>query len=151
MKTETRNSKPGSRNSKFAMLWILLFAAFPMLGNAAEGYKLVCDKPVYHFGTVDVSAVVTNVFTIRNEGDLTYPHKYVRTSCGCTRGRISSRMIGPGETAEISVVFKAAGRKGKQNKRLWVMPMNSNTPALVLTLKGVVGTNSPVIRIEAPE
>jgi hypothetical protein len=109
-----------------------------MPGKAADGYRLVCDEPVFNFGKVDQSAVITNVFTIRNEGDLTFPFKYLRTSCGCTQGRISKRMIGPGETAEVSVVYTAARRKGPQKKTIWIMPMNNLKPALVLTLTGFV-------------
>jgi hypothetical protein len=109
-----------------------------MFGNAEPNYKLVCDKPEFNFGTVNQSAVITNVFTVRNDGELTFPYKYLRTSCGCTKGRISKRMIGPGETAEVSVVFKAAGRKGEQDKKILIVPMNSDLPALVLTMKGEV-------------
>lgn len=124
------------------MAFLAAALLFPVFGHAAEGYKLVCDQPVFNFGTVDQSAVITNVFTIRNDGDMTYPHKYIRTSCGCTRAKIGTRMIGPGETAEVTVVYKAAGRKGKQRKKLWVIPMNDNKPALELMLKGLVSTNA---------
>lgn len=119
---------------------ILLVAVllFPMLGKAVEGYRLVCDEPVFDFGHIDQSAVITNVFTIRNEGDLTFPTKYIRASCGCTKGRIDKRMVGPGETAEVTVIYTAARRKGPQKKKVWLMPMNSPDPALVLTITGFV-------------
>lgn len=111
-----------------------------MLGKAVEGYKLVCDKPVYNFGHVDQSAVVTNVFTIRNEGDLTFPLKYIHASCSCTKGHLDKRMIGPGETAELTAVFKAVRRKGIQKKKLRVLPINSEEPAIVLHMEGFVET-----------
>lgn len=119
---------------------IFLMAALllPMVGKSAEGCKLVCDEPVYHFGTVDQTAVVTNVFLIRNEGDLTYVHKYVHTSCGCTKGQLEKRMIGPGETVKLLAVFKANNRHGKQKKALRLIPMDSAAPALVLTMEGFV-------------
>lgn len=119
---------------------VFLMAALllPMLGKAVEGYKLVCDEPVFNFGTVDQTAVITNVFLIRNEGDLTYVHKYVHTSCGCTRGRIEKRMIGPGETVKLTAVYKAKNRHGKQKKLLRLIPMDAAEPALVLYMEGVV-------------
>lgn len=120
----------------FVLLILLLF--FPMLGKAVEGYKLVCDEPVYNFGHIDQSVVVTNVFTIRNAGDLTFPLKFIHTSCGCTKGRLDNRMIGPGETAKLTAVFTAARRKGVQKKSLRVMPMHSASPAIVLYLEGFV-------------
>ncbi len=118
----------------------LLILLFPMVGNAVEGYKLVCDEPVYQFGTVDQTAVITNVFIIRNEGDLTYVHKYIHTSCGCTKGQMDKRMIGPGETAKLTAVYKAKNRHGKQKKALRMIPMNSDEPAIVLYIEGFVET-----------
>lgn len=118
----------------FMMAALLL----PMLGKAVEGYKLVCDESVYNFGHIDQSVVVTNVFTIRNEGDLTFPLKYIHTSCGCTKGRLDKRMIGPGETAKLTAVFTAARRKGTQKKALRVISIHSDTPAIVLYLEGFV-------------
>jgi len=123
---------------RYSVFVILLFIAFPTPGKAVEGYKLVCDEPVYHFGTVDQTAVVTNVFFIRNEGDLTYVNKYVNASCGCTRGRLEKRMIGPGETVRLTAVFRAKSRRGKQKKALRLIPMNGDKPALVLYMEGIV-------------
>ncbi len=114
----------------------LLF--FPTLGKAVEGYRLVCDEPVYRFGTVDQSAVITNVFTIRNEGDLSFMLKYVHTSCGCTRGRMDKRVIDPGESVELTAVYKAIRRKGTQKKSIKIIPIHSDKPALTLYMEGFV-------------
>ena len=133
MKLEIRNLKLGTAG--------LLLLIFPMIGNAVEGYKLVCDEPVYNFGMVDQTAVITNVFLIRNDGDLTYVHKYVHTSCGCTRGRVEKRMIEPGETVKLTAIYTAARRRGKQKKTLRMIPMNSAKPAIILYLEGFV--NAP--------
>jgi hypothetical protein len=120
------------------MMLLILALLFPMIGNAVEGYRLVCDEPVYNFGTVDQTAVITNVFLIRNEGDLTYVHKYVHASCGCTKGHPDKRMIGPGETVKLTTVYTAARRSGKQKKALRMIPMNAEEPALTLYLEGFV-------------
>lgn len=130
MKLETRNLKLGTAG--------LLVLLFPLFGNAVEGFKLVCDKPVYNFGTVDQSAVVTNVFTVRNEGDLTFALKYIHPGCSCTKAKIDKRMIGPGETAEVTAVFTAKKRRGGQKKSLRIISINSTTPALTLYMKGFV-------------
>jgi len=74
-----------NRNWKL-VLPVFLLLIFPMVGNAVEGVRLVCDEPVYNFGHVTQSAVITNVFTVRNEGDLSFMLKYVHTSCRpCTK------------------------------------------------------------------
>jgi len=122
------------------LLIFIVMLTFPMFGKAVEGYKLVCDKPVYNFGTVDQSAVITHVFTVRNEGDLTFALKYIHPGCSCTKARSNKRMIGPGETAEVTAVYTAKRRKGVQKKSLKLIPLHSDKPALTLYMEGFVET-----------
>lgn len=146
MKLETRNStgqgrchrEARHRTGKGGTLFLLLL--FPLFANAGPGYKLVCDKPIYDFGRVGQSAVITNVFTIRNEGYVAFPLKYVHTSCGCTRGRMDKRIIEPGQTARVTAVYKAARRKGAQKKALRLLSTSSEYPALTLYMQGFVET-----------
>jgi hypothetical protein len=130
VKLETRNLKP-------EWIWILLLF-FPMPGKAVEGARLVCDAPVCNFGQVDQSAVVTNVFVVRNEGDLTFSAGLPRTTCSCTKATINKRMIEPGETAELTAVFTAARRMGEQRKSIVLPPSDSDTPALLFHMQGFV-------------
>ena len=123
------------RHLIFSVLFLL---AFPNIGNAVEGPKLVCDAPVYNFGQVDQSAVVTNVFTVRNEGDSTFVAGMPRATCSCTKVRLNKRMIGPGETAELTAVFTAERRTGEQRKTIYLPPADSETPVLKFYLEGFV-------------
>ncbi|MCU0857227.1 MAG: DUF1573 domain-containing protein, partial [Pontiellaceae bacterium] len=111
---------------------------FPMAGLAETGPKLVCDAPVYEFGTVNQSAVVTNVFIIRNEGDTTFVAGKPHVSCGCTTARLSRQMIGPGETAEVIVTFTAAGRSFRQRKSIGILSADSPDEVLVLRIQGYI-------------
>lgn len=120
-----------------------LLALCPWWGEAIEGYRLVCDEPIYDFGQIDPSTVLTNVFVIRNEGDLTFALKRIRTSCGCTRARLDPPLIGPGETARVSVVFDAARRRGSQKKSIWIFPRDARDPALILYIQGFVEGPTP--------
>lgn len=117
---------------------LLSLLSFPAIGNAVTGPKLVCDAPVYQFGRVNQSAVVTNVFIFRNEGDTTFVAGMARTSCSCTKVRISKRMIGPGETAELTAIFTAARRSGEQKKKIYLPAYESETPAIIFYLEGFV-------------
>ena len=121
-----------------SMAGICLLLLFPMFGNAAGGPKLVCDAPAYQFGRVDQSAVVTNVFVIRNEGDTTFVAGMPRATCGCTKVRLNKRMIGPGETAELTAVFTAARRSGEQKKTIYLPSSDSETPSAVFYMQGFV-------------
>lgn len=120
------------------ILGLLLLLTIPMPAGAIEGPKLVCDTPVYQFGRVDQSAVVTNVFTVRNDGDTTFVAGLVRTTCSCTSARLSKRMIGPGETAELKVIFSAARRAGEQKKAIYLSAFEADSPVLVFYMEGFV-------------
>ena len=128
---------------------LLLLLVFPTLAgrllaqasdakNAVHEPKLVCDAPVYNFGKVTQSAVVTNVFIIRNDGDTTFVAGRPQATCSCTQVRLSKRIIGPGETAELTAVFTAARRAGEQRKNIYLPPSDSDDPALILCLQGFV-------------
>lgn len=98
----------------------------------------MCDAPVYQFGRVNQSAVITNVFIIRNDGDTTFVDGMPRTGCSCTKVRLSKRMIGPGETAELIAVFTAARRSGEQKKPIYLLPSDSEIPTLTFYMEGFV-------------
>ena len=118
---------------------LLLLLAFPMLGNAVNGPKLVCDEPVYQFGRVDQTAVVQHVFVIRNDGDTTFVAGMPRATCSCTQARLNKRMIGPGESAELAVTFTAAGRgAGEQKKVVYLPSSDSEVPVIKFYMQGFV-------------
>jgi hypothetical protein len=124
-----------ARHLIFGFLFLL---AFPNIGNAVNGPKLVCDAPVYNFGKVTQAAVVTNVFILRNEGDTTFVAGMPRATCSCTQVKLSKRMIGPGETAELTAVFTAVRRIGEQRKSIYLPSADSDDPVLILCLQGFV-------------
>lgn len=121
-----------------SILGISLLLTFPMVGSAVTGPKLVCDAPVYQFGRVNQAAVVTNVFVIRNEGDTTFVAGMPRTTCSCTMAKLSKRMIGPGETAELTAIFSATRRSGEQKKAILLVPSDSDVPAIKFYMQGFV-------------
>ena len=123
---------------RYVTVSVLFLLAFPMPGSAVEGPQLVCDAPVCLFGRVDQSSVVTNVFVIRNEGDTTFAAGMPRTTCSCTKATLNKRMIGPGETAELTAVFTAARRSGEQRKTIYLPPSDSDAPALLFYMQGFV-------------
>jgi len=127
---------------RHSILGLSLLLAVPMIGNAEHGPKLVCDAPVYQFGHIDQSAVVTNIFIIRNDGDTTFVAGMLRTTCSCTMAKLSKRMIGPGETAELTAVFSAARRIGEQRKSIYLPPSDSDVPALLFYMQGFVEPHS---------
>jgi hypothetical protein len=100
--------------------------------------RLVCDGTPWDFGTRRNTEEVVHDFILRNEGELSAEIKSVRSSCGCTVASMSDagRIIRPGGTGTVHVVFNLAGRTGPQNK---VVTVESNDPhrrSLALQLTG---------------
>lgn len=118
--------------------FLIICFLFPMCGKAVEGVKLVCDEPVFNFGYAEQSSVFTNVFTVRNEGDLTFGLKYVMGSCSCVKGTLWPRMIGPGESAKLKAVYIAKGRSNWQRKKLRVISAATGDVELTLYVEGFV-------------
>lgn len=113
--------------------------------------RLVCDGTPFDFGERPNTGAVEHDFLLRNEGQLSAEITNVRSSCGCTVATMSDaeRVIRPGGTGTVHVVFSLAGRTGPQNK---VVTVESNDPhrrSLALQLVGTavqpVTANPPAI------
>lgn len=92
-----------------------------------------CANPEFDFGVIASTDVVTHVFQVRNAGDEVLNMPVVRGACGCTTGSISRTSLAPGETAEVTAVFRPEGRTGPQDRKLTVHASDTN---LTLTLRG---------------
>jgi hypothetical protein len=121
----------------------LFFCLLGILGLAAAAQsapKIVCAEPLHEFGTVDGSQPATHTFTIRNEGDADLVIKKIHAPCGCTTFRLDNKTLAPGASLEIPVTLSLAGRKGPQQKSLYLETNDPATPTLQLTMRGHVGS-----------
>lgn len=130
-----------------ALAGCVLLSARAQQNVSGHAPRLVCDEPSYDFGERDSSEVVSHVFTLRNEGDLTLEIGRVRPSCGCTVARLSRQQIPPGETAEITTEFSLKGRSGRQRKNIRVENNDPTNQAFMLYLEGNIITE---LTIEPP-
>jgi len=103
--------------------------------------KLVCKESVHEFGSVDGSKPAIHTFTIRNEGDSDLVIKKIHAPCGCTTFRLENKTLGPGTSLEIPVTLSLAGRKGPQQKSLYLETNDPVSPTLQLTMRGHVGSD----------
>ena len=124
---------------------LLLAAALPLSVQAQEAAapaeapltpKIVCDEPIYDFGTMSNAGFIEHDYPIRNEGTLSLEIQNVHASCGCTAVKPSQNVIPPGGTASISARLDLRGRTGFQQKTITVQSNDPNTPNLILQLKG---------------
>ena len=125
-----------------------LVAVFPIRHlHAKPTPKLECLEPVYEFGTVDGAKPVSHTFQIRNAGDAELLIRKIHAPCGCTSFLLSNKTLSPGSTLRIPVTVSLQGRKGPEEKSVY---LETNVPSgkpFQLSLRGVVGSG---IEIQPP-
>jgi hypothetical protein len=119
-----------------------VLAAWLVLGiTASAAPRLVCTETVHDFGTVDGKSPASHTFTIRNEGDSDLVIKKIHAPCGCTTFKLQNKNLAPGETLEFPVTLSLSGRKGPQQKSVYLETNDPATRTLQLTMRGIVGTD----------
>lgn len=101
--------------------------------------QIVCDDPVYDFGTVDGKDPIRHTFSIKNKGSADLVIKKIHAPCGCTTAQAQDNIIPPGGETAIPVNLTLKGRRGFQQKSIYVESNDPKTGNLPLTLRGSVG------------
>jgi len=116
------------------------FILVPGLAHADErvGPRLVCNEPVYDFGTVRNDDSIEHTFLLRNEGDRLLVINRVHANCGCTTTRLPQRRIQPGGEIELAARLSLKGRRGKQRKSIYVYSNDPKSPRYHLKLVGEI-------------
>lgn len=115
--------------------------------HAKPAPKLECLEPVYKFGTVDGSKPVSHTFQIRNAGNAELQIRKIHAPCGCTSFELPSKTLSPDETIGILVTVSLQGRKGQEEKSLFLETNEPSGMPFELSLRGVVGSG---IEIQPP-
>ena len=71
----------------------------------------------FDFGKIKQGEKVTHEYTFKNNGKTDLIIRETQTSCGCTAVE-NKKVIKPGESSSIKVVFNSNGKTGKQNKNI---------------------------------
>ena len=139
---------------------ILFFAIFILgiIGIIAYGYlkaippadnnkimpKIEISPVSYDFGEVQFGKVVNYNFIVKNSGQTPLEIKRVATSCGCTTAKVSQRIIEPGQSAELLVIYDTAAMgdgphgKGQQERIIYVKSNDPNSPQTNVTISAYV-------------
>ena len=91
----------------------------------------------YDFGTVQEGDVVEKVFAFTNTGQKPMLISNASSTCGCTVPEWPKDEILPRQKREIRVRFDTKGKRGTQNKKVWVTA-NTNPAISTLVLQGEV-------------
>jgi len=90
----------------------------------------------FDFGSVKQGATVTQTFSVFNKGDAPLKILDVQADCGCTVAEPESRLIDPGSSANINVIFDTTGFRGYKVKTVRIYTNDPRDNALVFSLKG---------------
>lgn len=118
----------------FGMLQI---AAAQELTLTAEP-KIEFEETLYNFGKVTQGDTVEHTFKFQNIGSAPLKILSARGSCGCTVPKYSRDPVAPGDSGEVFVRFRSAGKRNMQNKTVTLITNMKENKQVVLTIRGEV-------------
>jgi len=110
--------------------------------------KVVVDKEVYEFGTMDSKAEKKHDFILRNTGKAPLKIEDAGTSCKCAISSFKTRIIGPGKSAKVTLKWNAKGYFGPFEQVAKIRTNDPDRPKVTLKVKGRVTTP---LRASPPE
>ena len=99
--------------------------------------KITLSSELWDFGEVLYGDAPQQKFTIKNEGDADLIIDRVRGSCTCTVPKLTTKLLKPGESTEVTVNFNTKKRQGKIST---VVQVSSNDPLRRVLTYRVQGT-----------
>ncbi len=124
----------------------LLAAGLLLCGTArAEGPEAGARGPLirvepagFDFGAVVAGKVLRKEFRLRNAGDQPLLLQRVRTSCGCTVGKLARTTLEPGAATSLVVSLTTGMSRGHLVKSVIVPSNDSQTPLLEIKVQATV-------------
>lgn len=99
--------------------------------------KIVFDKEIHDFGTVNEGDIVRHAFLVTNSGDADLIIVRAKASCGCTIPTWPKEPVAPGESAQIKIEFDTRGKNNKQSKTI-TLTTNTVEGKEILKITGMV-------------
>jgi hypothetical protein len=130
-------------------VWIVVMLIGLLILAVAAGYAALPQSPgrielsatEFDLGTVPNTALVSQVFQVRNVGRGPLEITGVSTSCGCTSAEIGDRRLSPGETTDLRVTYDPLehdGATGRFMRLVYVRSNDPDTPEANLTIRVTV-------------
>lgn len=119
-----------------SLLTVLVFSL--SMVHAQTAPKITFEKTTHDYGSIaEVDGNAMCSFSFTNTGDAPLIITKASASCGCTKPTYTKKPIAPGESGEISVTYRAAGRPGAFSKSVYIFT-NAEPEKSVLVIKGTV-------------
>lgn len=75
--------------------------------------RIQLSQSLHDFGTIKSTDKVETTITVRNAGGQALEILSVTTSCGCTKARLASAKLAPGEETALTIIFDAAAHSAE--------------------------------------
>ncbi len=109
------NGQPQMRNTLTVSATIVEDFSKLSKEELANAPTIDFESREYNFGQIKQGDVINHVFKFKNNGKRDLLIHKTRSSCGCTTAEVP-KVIKPGQTGEIKVIFNSSHKSGKQNK-----------------------------------
>lgn len=100
--------------------------------------KITLSSELWDFGDALYGDALQQTFTIKNEGDADLILDRVKGSCSCTVPRLTTKLLKPGESTEVTVIFNTKKRQGQISTNVQVRSNDPLRPVLTYRVKGSV-------------
>ncbi len=104
----------------------------------ANAPKIEIDENVFNFKEIKQGDKVAHTFKIKNIGKSNLIIRKTKASCGCTAIAPQSKIIAPGQTSDLKIIFSSRGKRGPQNKSITVTTNDPVTPSVYMRITGKV-------------
>jgi hypothetical protein len=141
----------GFVEDQFAIAWdSLSVIPIPVLAEVFEYFppfskdelnvvpQLVLQKKEIDLKTIPGGSIKNEVVGITNKGQKVLEIRKIQGNCKCLTLEISKTEINPGETVELRITFDPSGRKGIDQRNIYVFSNDPVNPVQLLLIKSRV-------------
>lgn len=107
----------------------------------ANAPQIAFEDISYFFGKTKSKDKIEHDFKFKNEGKSDLIIRKIRSTCGCTTVAPEKKVIKPGESSSLKVIFDPGNRKGIQNKSIYVINNDPKKSNVRLIIKGEIITD----------
>ena len=106
--------------------------------EATNRASLVCLEAKYDFGQTYQDQAVRHSFVLTNQGSRVVRIVSVHSTCGCSSTTVTTNDVGPGRTAELKVEITLRGRRGHQDRAIYIQTDDPENLVLRVEFSGIV-------------
>jgi hypothetical protein len=136
----------GDRNTHMLIITANIKEDFSSLSaqEMKKAPKIVFENVVYDFGEKKQGEKIEHTFEFENKGKENLIIRKVRATCGCTAVTPKEKVIKPGQKSSLKAIFNTSGKRGNQNKSIYVTTNSPSNPVVTLRFKGKVNPKEQI-------